>query len=42
MYELYKISTGAIILSGLTLRQAQSLRFVQADRWDLGVRLTKR
>lgn len=38
MFEIYKISTGAVILSGLTRRQAETLRLTWADRWDLGIR----
>ena len=38
MFEIYKISTGKVILSGLTLRQAQTLRLTWADRADLGIR----
>lgn len=38
MFEIYKISTGAIILSGLTWRQAETLRLTWADRLDLGIR----
>lgn len=38
MFEIYKISTGRVILSGLTLRQAQALRLTWADRADLGIR----
>lgn len=38
MYEIYKISTDRIILSGLSLRQAQALRLTWADRADLIVR----
>ena len=38
MIEIYKISTGAVILSGLTWQQAKYLRLTWADRWDLGIR----
>lgn len=38
MYELYKVSTGAVVLAGLTLRQAESLRLTWADRADLKIR----
>lgn len=38
MFELVKISTGVVILSGLTLRQAQSLRLTWADRADIEIR----
>ena len=38
MYEIYKISTDRVILSGLSLRQAQALRLTWADRADLIVR----
>ena len=38
MYEIYKVSTGAVVLSGLTLRQAESLRLTWADRWDMRIR----
>lgn len=38
MFEIYKISTGRVILSGLSLRQAQALRLTWADRAGLGIR----
>lgn len=38
MFEIYKISTGAVILSGFTQRQAECLRLTWADMWDLGIR----
>jgi hypothetical protein len=38
MFEIYKISTGRVILSGLTLREAQALRLTWADRADLFIR----
>ena len=38
MFEIYQISTGRVILSGLSLRQAQALRLTWADRADLGIR----
>ena len=41
MFELYKVSTGVVILSGLTLRQAESLRRSWADMADIIVRPLK-
>ena len=38
MFELVKISTGVVILSGLTLRQAESLRRSWADMADIEIR----
>lgn len=38
MFELYKVSTGKVILSGLTRRQAESLRLTWADRVDIIIR----
>ena len=38
MFEIYKISTGEVILSGLSPREAQALRLTWADREDLGIR----
>lgn len=38
MFEIYKISTGRVILSGLSLREAQAFRLIQADRADLFIR----
>lgn len=38
MFEIYKMSTGAVVLAGLTLRQAESLRLTWADRADLKIR----
>lgn len=41
MFEIYKVSTSAIILSGLTFQQAFKLRMMWADRWDLEIRQSK-
>lgn len=38
MFEIYKISTDRVILSGLSLCEAQALRLTWADRADLVVR----
>ena len=38
MFELVKVSTGAVILSGLTRRQAENLRRAWADMADIIVR----
>ena len=38
MFELVKISTGVVILSGLTLRQAESLRRSWVDMADIEIR----
>ena len=38
MFELVKISTGAVILSGLTLKQAKHLRWAWADMADIEIR----
>lgn len=38
MFEIYKISTGRVVLSGLSLREAHSLRMVQPDLADLAIR----
>jgi hypothetical protein len=38
MYEIYKISTDKVILSGLSLRQAEHLRLNWVDQADLIVR----
>lgn len=38
MFEIYKTSTGKVILSGLTMREAQWLRLIWADRADLVIR----
>lgn len=41
MFEIYNVYTGAVILSGLTFKQAFNLRMMQADRLDLAIRETK-
>ena len=38
MFEIYKISIDRVILSGLSLREAQALRLTWADRVDLIIR----
>lgn len=38
MYEIFKISTGKVVLSGLTFRQARYLRSMWADQADLIIR----
>ena len=38
MFELYKVSTGVVILSGLTLRQAKHLQLAWADMADIEIR----
>lgn len=38
MFELYKVSTGVVILTGLTRRQAESLRRAWVDMADIIVR----
>ena len=38
MFELVKISTGVVILSGLTLRQAKHLRRSWVDMADIEIR----
>ena len=40
MYEIYNKTTGAVILSGLTYKQATALRLSWADRFSLGIRKT--
>lgn len=41
MFEIYNVYTGAVILSGLTFKQAFNLRMMQADRLDLAIRQSK-
>lgn len=41
MYEIYNIYTNAVILSGLTFKQAFNLRMMQADRLELAIRQSK-
>lgn len=41
MYEIYNVYTGAVILSGLTFKQAFNLRMMQADRLELAIRAAK-
>lgn len=38
MFELYKVSTGVVILTGLTLRQAKHLSRAWADMADIIIR----
>lgn len=38
MFEIVKVSTGAVVLAGLSRKQAESLRLVWADRADLAIR----
>jgi len=38
MFEIYKVSTDRVILSGLSLREAQALRLTWVDRADLVIR----
>lgn len=38
MFEIYKISTDRVILSSLSLQEAQALRLTWADRADLIIR----
>lgn len=40
MYEIYNKTTGAVVLSGLTYKQATALRFTWADRFSFGIRKT--
>lgn len=41
MFEIYNVYTGAVILSGLTFKQAFNLRMNWADRWELAIRQSK-
>ena len=41
MYELYNVYTGAVILSGLTFKQAFNLRMMQTNRLELAIRQSK-
>lgn len=41
MFEIYNVYTGAVVLSGLTFKQAFDLRMMQADRLDLAIRQSK-
>lgn len=41
MFEIYNVYTGAVILSGLTFKQAFDLRMMQVDRLELAIRQTK-
>lgn len=38
MFEIYKVSTGTVILDRLTRHEAEWLRFMWADRLDLIIR----
>ena len=40
MYEIYNKTTGAVVLSGLTYKQATALRFTWVDRFSFGIRKT--
>lgn len=41
MFELVKVSTGVVILTGLTRRQAESLRRSWVDMADIIIRLAR-
>lgn len=41
MFEIYNKRTGAVILSGLTYKQASALRITWANMWDLVIRKAK-
>ena len=41
MFEIYNVYTGAVILSGLTFKQAFNLRMMQADRLSWAIRESK-